>query len=91
MTSKLYNVDMAKERLTVYLTPEVARALRVSAARRGLKDSDVVEEALREWFLFAGFERLDRTSELSWEEALELAVSEQHASRDSPAKRRKAS
>lgn len=82
MTSKLYDVDMAKERLTVYLTPDVARALRVSAARRGVKDSDVVEEALRERFLFAGFDRLDRTSELSWEEALELAVREQHASRE---------
>lgn len=88
MTSKLYDTAMAKERLTVYLTPEVARALRVSAARRGLKDSDVVEEALREWFLFAAFDRLDRTSELSGDEALELVVRVQHESRE---KRRKAS
>jgi hypothetical protein len=88
MTSKLYDVDMAKERLTIYLTPEVARALRVSAARRGLKDSDVVEEALREWFLFGAFERLDHTSELSGDEALELVVRVQHESRE---KRRKAS
>lgn len=87
MTSKLYNVDMAKERLTVYLTPEVARALRVSAARRGLKDSDVVEEALREWFLFASFDRSSaRNADLSAEEAMELVVRVQHESREKPRK-----
>lgn len=88
MTANLYNVDMAKEKVTIYLTPEVARAMRVSAARRGIKDSEVVEEALRERFLFAAFERLDRNSDLSAEEALELAVRVQHESRE---KRRKAS
>ena len=58
MTSKLYNLDMAKERLTVYLDGAVARALRVSAARRGLKDSQVVEEALREYVSGPEFDRL---------------------------------
>ncbi len=48
MTSYLYNVDMAKEKLTIYLSAEVAALMRVSAARRGIKDSDLVEEALRD-------------------------------------------
>ncbi len=82
MTSKVYDLDMAKERLTVYLTPEVARALRVAAARRGVKDSDVVEEALREHIGFAALERsAARNLDLSEDEALELAVREQHAGR----------
>jgi len=82
MTSKVYDLDMAKERLTVYLTPEVARALRVAAARRGVKDSDVVEEALREHIGFAALERsAARNLDLAEDEALELAVREQHAGR----------
>ena len=47
MTSYLYNADMAKEKLTVDLSADIARSMRVSAARRGIKDSDLVEEALR--------------------------------------------
>jgi len=72
---------MAKERLTVYLAPEVARAMRVAAARRGIKDSEVVEEALRDKLLFTALDRAAETSTLDWEEALELAVREQHAVR----------
>lgn len=82
MTSKLYNTDMAKERLTVYLTPDVARALRVAAARRGIKDSEVVEEALRDKLLFTAFERSwARNSDLTPEQAMELAVQVQHEAR----------
>lgn len=81
MTPKLYDVDMAKEKLTVYLDPEVARALRVSAARRGMKDSEVVEEALRKRLGIAALDRLTAAATLDWEEALELAVREQHAAR----------
>ena len=82
MTSKLYDAGMAKERLTVYLDPEIARALRVSAARRGMKDSGVVEEALRDKLLFTALERsAGRNLDLTEDEALELAVREQHAAR----------
>jgi len=89
MTSKLYDTDVAKDRLTVYLDPEIARALRVTAARRGMKDSEVVEEALRDKFLFTALERSAALNEdLTWEQALELAVREQHAARR---ERRKAS
>ena len=82
MTSKLYDRDMAKERLTVYLDPEVARALRVSAARRGKRDSEVVEEALRDKLLFTALEgSAERNLDLTEDEALELAVREQRAAR----------
>lgn len=80
---------MAKERLTVYLDPEVARALRVSAARRGMKDSAVVEEALRDKLLFTMLDRIAETATMDEDEALALAVEEQHASR--AARRRRAS
>ena len=82
MTSKLYDADMAKERMTVYLDPQVARALRVSAARRGIKDSEVVEEALRDMLLFTAFEQAaQRNLDLTEDEVLELVVREQHAAR----------
>jgi len=82
MTSKLYDTDMAKDRLTVYLDPDVARALRVSAARRGMKDSEVVEEALRDKLLFTALDSsIDRNTDLSEDEALELAVRVQHEAR----------
>ena len=88
MTSQQYNADMAKDRLTVYLDSDVARALRVAAARRGVKDSEVVEEALRERLGMAALDRLAASATLDWEEALELAVRVQHETRR---KRRKAS
>jgi len=89
MTSKLYDTDMAKERLTVYLDPEVARALRVSAARRAMKDSEVVEEALRDKLLFTVLERAAATATMDEDEALAFAVKVQHESRE--ARRRRAS
>lgn len=82
MMSKRYDTVMAKERLTVYLTPEVARALRVAAARRGMKDSEIVEEALRDKLLFTALERSwARNSDLTADEAMELAVRVQHEAR----------
>lgn len=79
MTSKLYDADMAKERLTVYLDPEVAQALRVWAARRKMKDSEVVEEALRDKLLFTLLdETWARGSELTEDEAMKLALEAQH-------------
>lgn len=89
MTSKLYDAEMAKDRLTVYLDPEVARALRVSAARRGLKDSEVVEEALRDKLLFTALDRIAQTATMDEDEALAFAVKIQHESRE--ARQRRAS
>jgi hypothetical protein len=79
MTSKLYDAAMAKDRLTVYLDPEVAQALRVAAARRKMKDSELVEEALRDKLLFALFDRVSaRAGDLTDDEAMELALQAQH-------------
>ncbi len=87
MTSKLYDVDMAKERLTVYLSPEVARVLRVSAARRGIRDSEAVEEAIKEHLGLAALERIAETATMDEDEALAFAVKVQHESRQSRRKR----
>lgn len=82
MTLSMYNVDMAKEKLTVYLSPEIARAMRVSAARRGMKDSDLVEEALEEWLGIAAVKRTwGRNTDLSEEQAMELALQAQQEAR----------
>jgi len=83
MTSYLYNVDMAKEKLTVYLSADIARAMRVSAARRGIKDSDLVEEALEEWLGIAASERSwARNADLTEEQAMELALQAQREVRE---------
>ena len=81
MTSKLYDVDMAKDKITVYLDPDVARAMRVSAARRGIKDSELVEEALRDKLLFTALERIRATATMDEDEALAFAVKVQHETR----------
>ena len=83
MASYLYNVDVAKEKLTVYLSPEIARSMRVSAARRGIKDSDLVEEALAEVLGIAAFERSWMLNDdLTEETAMELALQAQREVRD---------
>lgn len=74
MTSYPYNVDMAKEKLTVYLEPRVARVLRVSASRRRMRDSELVEEALREWLGIAPLERMRARANMDPDEAMELAL-----------------
>ena len=78
---------MAKERLTVYLSPEVAWALRVAAARRGKKDSEVVEEALRYKLLFTALDRIAATATMDEDEALAFAVKVQHETREARRKR----
>jgi len=81
MTSYLYNVDMAKEKLTVYLEPRVARVLRVSASRRRMRDSELVEEALREWLGIAPLERMRARANMDPDEAMELALEVQAEAR----------
>lgn len=91
MTSKLYDTDMAKERLTVYLDPEVAQALRVWAARRKMKDSELVEEALRDKLLFTALEKSwARNADLTEEEAMELALQAQREAREERRRREQA-
>jgi hypothetical protein len=83
MASYLYNAAMAKEKLTIYLDPDVARSMRVSAARRGIKDSDLVEEALRDKLLIGILERAwAHNDELSEDEAMALALRAQREVRE---------
>jgi hypothetical protein len=75
-------LDMAKTKTTIYIDAEVMRATRILAARSGRRDSDVVEDALREYTGLAVVERVrSRNSDLSAEEALALANEELHAMR----------
>jgi hypothetical protein len=91
MMAYLYNADMAKEKLTVYLSPETARALRVSAARRGIKDSDLVEEAVRERLGIGAMERSwARNADLTEEQAMELALEAQREVREERRRARQA-
>jgi hypothetical protein len=77
---------MVRAKMTVYLESEVLRATRVAAARAGKRDSDIVEEALREYLGLSLLERIHEKADLTEEEALKLANDELHAMR---AERRK--
>jgi hypothetical protein len=72
---------VARAKATVYLDPEVLRATRIRAARTGRRDSDVVEEALREHLGIAAIDRIRSSSDLDEEEATRLAYEELHAMR----------
>ncbi len=67
---------------TFYIDEDVLRAMRVRAARSDRRDSEIVEEALRTYLGFGTVEDVWSRSDLSEEEAMELAVSEIHAMRD---------
>jgi hypothetical protein len=73
---------MARSKATVYLDPDVLRATRVQAARTGKRDSDVVEEALREYLGLALLDRIHAKSDLNEDAAMQLAYEELHAMRN---------
>jgi hypothetical protein len=81
---------MARAKTTVYLDPEVLRATRIRAARTGKRDSDVVEEALREYLGLAVIDRVRARSTLSADEAMALAYEELHKLRRDRRRRSKA-
>jgi hypothetical protein len=75
---------MARQKVTLYLDPDVLRSLRVAAARRGVKDSDLVEEAVKEHVGLAAWERMwAETAKLGLteDEALAIALEAQHTGR----------
>lgn len=74
---------MARRKTTVYIDEDLLRFARVYAARNDLRDSDVLEEALRRFFGTDLVEAAWSRSDLSGEEALELAYSELGAYRHS--------
>ena len=72
---------MAKTRTTLTIDEDVLRAVKVRAARTGKGDSEVIEEALRRELGLDLLDRLWGRDQLSAEEATELAVRAQHATR----------
>lgn len=72
---------MAKLRTTVTLDEKVLRAVRVKAARTGRRDSEVIEDALRRDLGFELLERIWAKADLDEDEAMRIAVEEQHKAR----------
>ena len=60
---------------------DVLRAVRVRAARLGRRDSDVIEEAVRQQLGLDLLRRAWDAADLGEEEATALAVEAQHATR----------
>lgn len=72
---------MAKIRTTLTIEDDVLRAVKIRAARTGRGDSEVIEDALRRELGLDVLERLWSKSELTEDEAMELAIEAQHAAR----------
>jgi hypothetical protein len=73
---------MARRKTTVYLDDELLRAAKVYAARKDLRDSDVIESALREYLGLNLFESVwSRNTDLDADEALRVAYDELAAAR----------
>jgi metal-responsive CopG/Arc/MetJ family transcriptional regulator len=72
-----------KERATYSLDGSLLRATRIAAARQGKRESEIVEDALRSYLAFGLLEEIwaKNTGDLDGDEALALAVAEQHAAR----------
>lgn len=72
---------MPKVRTTLTIDEDVLRAVRVRAARSGQRDSEVIEEAVREKLGLDLLQRIWERADLSEDEALALAVEAQHSTR----------
>lgn len=72
---------MAKVKTTIYVDEDVMRQIRVAAAREGRPLSELIEQALRRSTLSGLLDSIRGDSDLSAEEAMELAYSELHAMR----------
>jgi hypothetical protein len=70
-----------KVRTTLTIDDEVLRAVKVRAARLGIGDSDAIEQALRRDLGLDVLERLWQRNDLDAQDALDLAVEAQHATR----------
>jgi hypothetical protein len=72
---------MAKVRTTLTIDEDVLRAVKVRAARSSKGDSEVIEEALRRDLGLDLLDRLWARNRMPEDEAVELAVEAQHATR----------
>lgn len=73
---------MTKTRTTLTIDADVWKAVKVRAARTGLRDSEVVEAALRSSLGFDVLEEIWAAATLSEDEAMDLALEAQRAARD---------
>ena len=73
---------MPKVRTTVTIDEAVLRAARVAAARRGKRDSEVIEEALREHLGWSLLDEVWAKADLDEEEAMEIALEAQREARE---------
>lgn len=73
---------MAKKKTTVYLDEDILRATKVMAARSGRREYQIVEEALKRYLGLEGVKNIWARSDLSEEQALDLAYREIHAARE---------
>lgn len=69
---------MPKVRTTLTIDEQVMKAVRVSAARTGRGDSQVIEDAVRRSLGLDLFERMWERATLDEEEAMDLALEAQH-------------
>ena len=72
---------MAKTRTTLTIDEDVLRAVKVRAARTGKGDGAVIEDALRRDLGLELLDRLWSRNDVTEEEAVDLAVEAQHATR----------
>ena len=67
-----------KRKTTIYIEDDVLRTMRVTAARSGKRDYQVVEEALRAYLGLELLEKVGARSSLGETEALSMAYEELH-------------
>lgn len=73
---------MPKVRTTVTIEESVLRAARVAAARSGRRDSEIIEEALREHLGWNVLDQIWAKADLGEDEAMELALEAQREARE---------
>ena len=72
---------MSKIRTTLTIDDEVLKLVKVQAARRGMRDSEVIEESLRRDLGLELLDRLWSRSDLTEKQAMSLALEAQRAIR----------
>lgn len=74
--SSHHNQSMAKAKTTMYMDEELLRAARAWAARKNLRDSDVMEQALRR---FLGMDMLEQVWQRNQGVGEQTALNEAYA------------
>lgn len=78
---------MTRVKTTTYIDERLRRAAKTAAARSGIKEYELYEEALRRYLGWDILETLlARSSDLTEEEAMRIAVDEVHAAREARAR-----